>query len=94
MYRIMGRYQSGQMGRTVNPLAMPSGVRIPPCPPFYFAGMVELVDTLVLETNASQRESSSLSLGTISLENKENQIFIYFCFVLGEQIKKKLPMKT
>ncbi len=25
----MGRYQSGQMGLTVNQVAMPSGVRIP-----------------------------------------------------------------
>jgi protein PhnA len=31
----MGRFQSGQTGRTVNPLAQPSGVRIPPCPPFF-----------------------------------------------------------
>ena len=28
----MGRYQSGQMGQTVNLVAMPSGVRIPPFP--------------------------------------------------------------
>lgn len=28
----MGRYASGQIRRTVNPLAQPSGVRIPPCP--------------------------------------------------------------
>ena len=28
----LGRYQSGQMGQTVNLVAMPSGVRIPPFP--------------------------------------------------------------
>gem|GEM_PF-4444065 len=28
-----GRFQSGQMGRTVNPLAQPSSVQITPCPP-------------------------------------------------------------
>ena len=32
----MGRYQSGQMGRTVNPLSTTSGVRIPPGPPYWF----------------------------------------------------------
>ena len=31
----MGRYQSGQMGQTVNLLASPSGVQIPPGPPFH-----------------------------------------------------------
>ena len=29
----MGRFQSGQMGRTVNPLSATSVVRIHPCPP-------------------------------------------------------------
>ncbi len=33
LFDIVGRYRSGQTGRTVNPLALPSGVRIPPCPP-------------------------------------------------------------
>ena len=30
----MGRFPSGQRGQTVNLLAMPSGVRIPPSPPY------------------------------------------------------------
>lgn len=29
LFDNVGRFQSGQMGRTVNPLALPSGVRIP-----------------------------------------------------------------
>jgi hypothetical protein len=33
----MGWYQSGQTGRTVNPLALPTGVRIPPGPPIIFS---------------------------------------------------------
>ena len=35
-------------------------------PPHFFAGVVELVDTLDLGSSASRRESSSLSFRTIS----------------------------
>lgn len=50
--------------------------------------MVELVDTLVLETNASSRESSILSLGTI------NPIFLYiFIWYLADKLKT-IIMKT
>jgi len=28
----MGRYQSSQMDLTVNQVALPSGVQVPPCP--------------------------------------------------------------
>gem|GEM_PF-3896753 len=69
------------MGRTVNPLATLSGVRLPSCPPFFFAQMVELVDTPALEAGIAKCESSNLSLGTIY------NIFIYFIFVYSEIIK-------
>ena len=53
------------------------------------AGMVELVDTSVLEAGALQRESSSLSSGTIY------PIYLYiFVSYFGEQIKTKWIMKT
>ena len=32
-FSILGSYQSGQMGLTVNQLSSTSGVRIPHCPP-------------------------------------------------------------
>ena len=51
--------------------------------------MVELVDTSVLEAGALQRESSSLSSGTIY------PIYLYiFVSYFGEQIKTKWIMKT
>lgn len=85
-WHFLGRFQSGQMGGTVNPLATLSWVQIPLCPPFFcfklYAQVVELVDTPVLEAGIFGCESSSLSLGT-------NQILLYFWFVLGEQINKK-----
>ena len=50
-YFFMGRFQSGQMGRTVNPLAQPSGVRIPPGPHYlvYKKGFIFLNKSIKAE---------------------------------------------
>ncbi len=66
----MGRFQSGQMGRTVNPLAYAFVGSIPTRPTTFFflsAQVVELVDTMVLEAIALRCKSSSLFLGTTKL---------------------------
>lgn len=95
MFLLLGSYQSGQMGGTVNPLATPSRVRIPHCPPLYIYFLPRnrlnsispsggMVDTLVLETSAVRCGSSSLLLGT------KYPNIIYFCTVPGGQVKIKI----
>ena len=49
----MGRFQSGQMGRTVNPLSSTSGVRIPPGPPEKIKSSLAIVEIFYVPVGIS-----------------------------------------
>ncbi len=65
----MGRFQSGQMGRTVNPLLRLRRFDPYPAHHIFYVESPDggMVDTPVLEAGAARREGSSPSLGTSSI---------------------------
>ena len=64
MWRFPVGYQSGQLGRTVNPLALPSYVRIVDPPPFFARGFghgLFVFPTLFLHENTKGRKGLGTS---------------------------------
>ena len=77
MRRFPVGYQSGQLGRTVNPLALPSYVRIVDPPPFFARGFGHgffVFPTLFLHENTKGRKGLGTRGGvTAAPENRERR---------------------
>ena len=77
MWRFPVGYQSGQLGRTVNPLALPSYVRIVDPPPFFARGFghgLFVFPTLFLHENTKGRKGLGTRGGvTAAPENRERR---------------------
>ena len=77
MRRFPVGYQSGQLGRTVNPLALPSYVRIVDPPPFFARGFghgLFCFTALLLHENTKERKGLGTRGGvTAAPENRERR---------------------
>ena len=78
MRRFPVGYQSGQLGRTVNPLALPSYVRIVDPPPFFARGFghgLFCFTALLLHENTKERKGLGTRGGvTAAPENRERSV--------------------